>query len=66
MTDNILKLFSKTMEIHKNMRYGQALFNALYILNEELANEIRGTELDPFHNDRRVDMFLNYLEKEWN
>jgi len=32
-------------------RLGQFFFNALYNINPELANEIRGTNDDPFYND---------------
>jgi hypothetical protein len=39
---------------HPEMRKGQCLFNYLYA-NEQtraFAEEIRGTELDPFYNDK--------------
>jgi hypothetical protein len=39
---------------HPEMRKGQCLFNYLYA-NEQtraFANEIRGTDLDPFYNDK--------------
>lgn len=39
-------------------RYGQACFNVLHAVEPKLANEIRGTNLDPFHRDERVPEFL--------
>jgi hypothetical protein len=32
-----------------NLRFGQVYFNLLNELRPDLANEMRGTELDPFH-----------------
>ena len=39
------------------------MFNALYALEPELANSIRGGELDPFYDDGRVTKFLDWLDK---
>ena len=38
---------------HHDWRRGQALFNALHGMHPELADLIRGTADDPFHNDSR-------------
>lgn len=35
-------------------RMGQAYFNALYALYPDTANEIRGTDLDPFYHSERI------------
>lgn len=42
-------------------RIGQALFNALYNLNPRLADEIRGTDCDPFHNDDLAGAFMERI-----
>lgn len=47
-------------------RYGQTCFNVLYELDSDLANSIRGTELDPFYNDDIVPEFLARLRDEWD
>ena len=47
------------------LRYGQTCFNVLYLLDPDLADSIRGTDLDPFHNDNRVPEFLKRLRDEW-
>ena len=39
-------------------RLGQAMFNALHDLCPELANSIRGTDADCFHNDKLVAPFM--------
>lgn len=42
-----------------NYRLGQAIFNLLYDYDKDLANEIRGTELDMFHmNDKAATKIL--------
>jgi hypothetical protein len=42
-------------------RYGQTCFNVFDSLYPELADKIRGTERDPFHNDDRVPEFLGFV-----
>lgn len=44
-----------------NLRWGQALFNALYDINPELADHIRGTGSDPFYDDSKINHFYNSL-----
>ena len=46
-------------------RCGQVLFNYLYTVNPDLADKIRGTELDPFYNDARIRDCINFLKSEW-
>lgn len=51
---------------NKEWRYGQTCFNVLYELDPELANQIRGTDLDPFHLDERVPEFLAKVRDEFD
>lgn len=44
-------------------RMGQALFNALHDLSPELADLIRGTDVDPFYNDDRILAFFTFIEE---
>ncbi len=49
-------------------RYGQALFNGLLDLRPDLAEEIRGTPLDPFNKKAKKDVpaeLLAMLEERW-
>lgn len=48
---------------HPEMRKGQVLFNYLYANEQtrEFAEEIRGTELDPFYNDKLIGDVLAKL-----
>lgn len=38
-------------------RLGQAMFNALYVMDWEAADAIFGSEADPYHNDNRIAEF---------
>lgn len=44
-------------------RIGQAAFNALYALNPGLADEVRGTENDPFYSDSKLTAFWAWLSE---
>lgn len=45
-------------------RIGQAYANALSDLYPDMANELIGTDLDPFHNDSRLHEFLEAVEEQ--
>lgn len=45
-------------------RRGQAWFNALHELRPDLANEIRGTDIDPFYNDNKLPDAWEWLDKK--
>ena len=42
-------------------RWGQAVFNTMYELHPDFANELRGTKMDPFYIDENVDKIKNLL-----
>ncbi len=49
-------------------RYGQVVFNTLYTLDAQLANEICGTNLDPFYWEDMTHtgewiMFWKFMEE---
>lgn len=46
---------------HKTLRAGQALFNALLLVRPDLAEEIRGTDLDPFYDNKKIKKCLEWL-----
>jgi hypothetical protein len=47
---------------NKEWRAGQALFNAISLVAPELANEIRGTELDPFYRNDKIPACVAWLK----
>lgn len=58
----ILQLDKPTSE---QWRRGQAYFNVLYDVKPNLADKVRGTLLDPFHNDARIPDFIVYVVTHW-
>ncbi|AEC53172.1 hypothetical protein SCRM01_226 [Synechococcus phage S-CRM01] len=50
----------------KDLRYGQAMMNFLCLVCPELDAKITGTDVDPFYDDNRVPVFLEYLGNHWD
>jgi hypothetical protein len=52
-------------------RYGQAVFNHLFMIRPDLSEQIRGTDKDPFYmngpadNFARWDAFAWFIETNW-
>jgi len=46
-------------------RQGQAYFNLLVEAQPSLAAQIRGTDLDPFHDEARIPAFLQHVRDKW-
>ena len=51
---NKAEIISEANARPQRIRYGQAIFNVV--------NKLRGTDLDCFYQDEKVDKFLNALE----
>ena len=58
---DILLLADRFQKEHTIWRPGQCLFNAIYTINSQIANELRGTKLDPFHNDDIIEKCKQFL-----
>lgn len=73
--DNFLKQIDDTFWEHQasrakvsaanQWRYGQTVMNVLYNVWPEKYNEIRGTDIDCFYSNAKVEDVLDKLEKEW-
>ena len=71
MTEEYIKSYKTLLEYlttnliksPDTMRYGQALFNIVYGLSNELANTVRGTNIDPFYTNDilKIDSFILYI-----
>ena len=46
-------------------RIGQATFNAVYDVDPEIANQLRGTDKDCFYFDSRIDAFMKVVYERW-
>jgi hypothetical protein len=54
---NVLDQARKDMREHRQLRFGQAVFNAAYRKNP-LVQQLAGTKVDPFYDDTKVYKFL--------
>ena len=54
----------QTLIIRTEFRRGQAFFNLLHFYEPDIADEIRGTKLDPFYDDSRLEKLYNYITEE--
>jgi len=61
----IVKLTAELLRENPQLRYGQALFNALHTLHPERANEIRGSRLDPFFLSIEKGSEIEFMFWEW-
>lgn len=54
---------SKEKNDHPYLRYGQVLFNVLYVHWPDIANQVRGTASDPFYFDKgeEIERFFIWL-----
>lgn len=50
----------------REQRVGQWYFNLLAEARPDLAERVRGTDLDPFHRDDRLPAFLRYAVRHWD
>lgn len=48
------------------LRRGQFFFNFLHAVKPALANSMRGRGVDPFYDDRKLDLALTYVAVHWD
>jgi hypothetical protein len=62
-----VELTRETVETYNysGLRLGQAYMNALANVNADLYNEITGTDIDPFYEDKILVDFINFLSEEY-
>ena len=58
---DVLENYSSLRVANRAWRKGQTLFNALYEIYPELADEMRGTQFDPFYDDSRFHIALSWI-----
>ena len=49
---------SISLQENRGWRWGQAVFNTAYNTDPEWADKWRGSEIDPFHDDQNVGVFM--------
>jgi hypothetical protein len=46
---------------HPQLREGQLWFNAVACIWPDIAERVRGTDIDPFYDDEKLEAFKSYL-----
>lgn len=70
-TGKMNSIYEKYHEAFRNnikggiQRLGQAAFNAVYEVDPEIANQLRGTDKDCFYFDSRIDEFMKVVYERW-
>ena len=50
--------------LHNGLRVGQAYMNALCEVMKDLYQEITASDIDPYHNDDKLNAFLDRVRPE--
>ena len=58
---SLMKIICNYTDKPKNIRYGQYVFNRCYDISSRVANQLRSTEHDCFHNNNRIKEFVIYF-----
>lgn len=64
--EEYLQLMISTIHERGDQRIGQFALNALEKSNPRVAKLVRGTDLDPFYKDDRLDAFLIFTQNNWS
>jgi hypothetical protein len=64
--EEYLRRVADEQRAHPEWRAGQTFFNVLYEARPYLADNIRGTGLDPFYRDERIPLLLDELRIRWD
>ena len=56
--------YKSFIHVGNQQRLGQFFFNYLLNTYPEIAEMVRGIEIDPFHNNDKFPAFLNFVCKE--
>lgn len=51
---------------HKDWRAGQALFNAILLIDQQLGDEITGSDIDPFYKNENIHQCLAFVHDKWH
>jgi len=64
LDDYLYEVINK-YEREGDWRLGQTYFNVLTEFNPRLAEQVRGSALDPFYQDIRIVEFLAFVGENW-
>lgn len=55
----------ETYNPNKGLRLGQYMFNTLAAMFPLISNTIRGTDVDPFYDNRKIEPFLTTISNDF-
>lgn len=64
--ENYQKAVQYAQDNNPQWRKGQAAFNVLMLNRPDLSEQVRGSGIDPFHHDERLDPFYCWVRDHWN
>ena len=56
---------NKEFRSPKGWRHGQAAFNVLRTVREDLASQVHRSSRDPFYNDSKLPSFYEWVGNNW-
>jgi len=59
------QLVESTHKTKPEWRYGQVYYNLLSYHRPDIANEIQGTLMDPFHKKEVSQYVINFIKSKW-
>jgi hypothetical protein len=59
------EFLEQVMDAEPQRTRGCALHNMLMYSRRDLGDQIAGTDLDPWNDDKRIEACLNWLEEHW-
>lgn len=65
--NNFYKQINKNIDKYPSLRYGQTAFNTLVDFEPNIAESIRGTDIDPFYcspDDPKIKLFFEEVERQ--
>lgn len=55
----------EAMQMHPEWRRGQAFFNVLCNYDPAAAEAMRGTDIDPFYDNKRIPQAIWFVAERW-
>lgn len=62
--EEVFRKSRENIERFPQWRIGQSFFNTLWDMHPDIANEINGTEYDPFYDTGRMTSCIEFITEE--
>lgn len=65
MTISLLQFLNDCRQVDTHLRKGQGFFNLLHYHRPDLAQQIQGTDMDPYYKDHVPEELINWVCLNW-